>query len=122
MKKALYFMPSILAFMFFVFIMLILGRPTSQLDDYLISIGIFLIFFVSDWLLSKKKWYGCIPGILLGAYIIYDGSSYHGQIFDERSIGIVIVLYYLLVSALIYKKNKSTSNFSEKGEMKLKRN
>lgn len=112
MKKMLYFIPTLVVLVFFVFILIVLSGPTNQLDDYIVGIAILVIFAVSDWQLSKQKWYGCVPCTLLGAYIIYYGSQYHGQVLDERPIGVVICLYYLIFGIVAYKK--STMNKTAK--------
>ena len=105
MKKILFFIPTIVVLVFLFFILFILSGPTSQLDDYLTGIAILSVFFISDWLLSKQKWYGSIFGILFGMYIIYYGSQYHGQVFDERPIGMVICLYYVILAITVCKLN-----------------
>ena len=107
MKKILCFIPTTVVFVLLVFVLIILVGPTNQLSDYLIGIAILLIFLISDWFLSKPKWYGCILGTLLGAYVIYYGSGYHGQVFDERPIGILICAYYLICGVVTYRKQKN---------------
>ena len=105
MKKILFFIPTIVVLVFLFFILFVLIGPSNQLDDYITGIAVLSVFFVSDWLLSKQKWYGSIFGILFGMYIIYYGSQYHGQIFDERPIGMVIGLYYVILAIITYKSN-----------------
>lgn len=95
MKRILYFFPSILVLGFLAIVLLALGDPSGDLQDYLLGAGILLVFLLSDFLLFKKLWFGCIPGALLGTYVIYYGSQYHGQVLDERHIGAVILAYYV---------------------------
>ena len=109
MKRLLYFLPTILVLGFLVFILLFLGDPSADLNDYLIGGGILFIFALSDFLLSKKLWFGGIPGALLGAYVIYYGSQYHGQIMDERPIGAVILAYYVILGFVTVYHNKRSS-------------
>ncbi len=107
MKKLLFFLPTILVFGFLIFILLFLGDPSADLNDYLLGTGILLVFLLSDFLLSKKLWFGCIPGALLGAYVIYYGSQYHGQVMDERPIGAVILAYYVILGFVtVYRKKR----------------
>ena len=73
MKKMLYFIPTTVVFVLLVFVLIILVGPTNQLSDYLIGTAILLIFLISDWMLSKQRWYGCILGTLLGAYYLICG-------------------------------------------------
>ena len=105
MRKTLHFIPTLVVLVFFVFILIVLVGPSNQPDDYITAIVVLSIFIVSDWLLSKQKWYGCVPCTLLGAYVICYGSEYHGQVFDEKTIGVVICLYYLIFGIVAYKKS-----------------
>lgn len=109
MKKLLYFLPTILVLGFLAFILRFLGDPSADLNDYLICGGILFVFALSDFLLSKKLWFGGIPGALLGTYVIYYGSQYHGQIFDERLISAAILAYYVIIGFLtIYRRRKDS--------------
>ena len=108
MKRLLYFLPTILVLGFLTFILLFLGGPSADLNEYLIGSGILFVFALSDFLLSKKFCLGCIPGALLGAYLIYYGSQYHGQVMDERPIGVVILAYYVILGFVtVYHKKRS---------------
>ena len=106
MKRLLYFLPTILALGFLAFILRFLGDPSADLNDYLICGGILFVFALSDFLLSKKLWFGGIQGALLGAYVIYYGSQYHGQVLDERLIGAVILAYYVILGLLTAYRQK----------------
>lgn len=111
MKRLLYFLPSIWALGFLAFILLILSGPSGDITEYLFGVGILLVFLLSDFLLCRKLWFGCIPGALLGAYVIYYGSHYHGQIFDERLIGASILAYYVVCAFVtIYRKRRQYNN------------
>ena len=109
MKRLLYFVPSILALGFLAFLLLFLGDPSADRNDYLIGGGILFVFALSDFLLSKKLWFGGIPGALLGAYVIYYGSQYHGQVFDERLIGAIILAYYAIIGIITHYRKKKAS-------------
>lgn len=109
MKRLLYFLPSILVLGLLAFILLVLGDPSGDPHDYLLGAGILLVFLLSDFLLSKKLWFGCISGVILGAYVIYYGSQYHGQIFDERLIGTAILAYYVILGVLTVYRTKKGS-------------
>ena len=106
MKRLLYFLPTILVLGFLAFILRFLGDPSADLIDYLICGGILFVFALSDFLLSKKLWFGGIPGALLGSYVIYYGSQYHGQVLDERPIGAVILAYYVILGILTAYRQK----------------
>ena len=109
MKRLLYFFPTILVLGFLAFILLFLGGPSADLNEYLIGGGILFVFLLSDFLLSKKLWFGGIPGALFGAYVIYYGSQYHGQVLDEQPIGAVILAYYVIFGFVtVYRKKRYT--------------
>lgn len=109
MKRLLYFLPTILVLGFLAFIFFGLGEPSTDPQEYLVGAGILLVFLLSDFLLSKKLWFGCIPGVLLGAYVIYYGSQYHGQVMDERPVGAIIFAYYAIIGIItFYRKKKAT--------------
>ena len=92
-----------------LFILLLADSPSEQIADYLDGFAVLLIFGISDWLLSVRKWYGGLPGMLLGLSIIVHGMSYHGQIFDERPVGGIILAYYLLHAVILYKMHRRKS-------------
>lgn len=100
MKRFLYFLPSLLVLGFLAIVLLALGDLSVDPNDYLIGAELLLIFALSDFLLSRKLWFGCFPGLLLGAYVIYYGSQYHGQVFDERPVGTIILAYYLIAGII----------------------
>ena len=109
MKRILYFLPSILVLAFLAFILLSLGNPPTDPQEYIAGVGILLVFLFSDFLLSKKLWFGSIPGALLGAYVIYYGSQYHGQVMDERPIGAIILAYYAIIGIIVFYHRKKTA-------------
>lgn len=103
MKRLLYFIPSIFICFILVLVLFLVGGPSGHFDDCLVGTYILSIFFLSDFLLSMQRWFGCIPGTLLGAYILYYGAQYHGQIFDEMPIGVIICVYYSVLGLIISK-------------------
>lgn len=109
MKRLLYYLPTILVLGFISFILFFLGDPSAHLNDYLIGGGILFVFALSDFLLSKKLWFGSIPGALLGAYVIYYGSQYHGQVMDERPVGAIIFAYYAIIGIITFYRKKKAS-------------
>ena len=112
MKRILYFLPSILVLGFLAFIFLGLGEPSTDPQEYLIGAGILFVFLISDFLLFRKLWVGCIPGALLGAYVIYYGSQYHGQVMDERPVGAIIFAYYAISESLLFTAKRKLPNSS----------
>ena len=109
MKSLLYFLPSILVMGFLTFLLLALGDPSTDPQDYLAGAGILLVFLLSDFLLSRKLWFGCIPGAFLGAYVICYGYQYHGQVMDETPVGTIIFAYYAIVGMITLYRRKNTT-------------
>ena len=106
MKRLLYFVPSILVLGFLLIVLLAMPDPSADLQDYIAGAGILLVFLISDFLLFRKLWFGCIPGALLGAYVIYYGSQHHGQVLDERPIGAIILAYYVILGFITVYRQK----------------
>ena len=106
MKRILYFLPSILVL---AFILLELGNPSTDPQEYFAGAGILFVFLISDFLLFGKLWFGCIPGALLGADVIYYGSQYHGQVMDERPVGAIIFAYYAIIGIITFYRKKKAS-------------
>ncbi len=117
MKKVLHFLPSILLFVILVALMFMLcgahGDPSITPWNVIVDSLEFLIkgffhlglplFLAADWLISRGKWYGCIPGVLVGAYYIHDYYTSVGpRIVDARLIGMIIAGCYLLRIAAIF--------------------
>ena len=107
MKRLLYFVPSILVLGFLLIVLLAMPDPSADPQDYIAGAGILLVFLISDFLLFRKLWFGCIPGALLGAYVIYYGSQYHGQVMDERPIGAIILAYYVILGIITVYRQKT---------------
>lgn len=97
MKRIFCYFPSMLVSAMMLFVLTRMGEPSHDPKDYLVGAGILLMILLSDFLLSKRIWYGCLPGMLLGAYVICCSFQYHGQVFDEMPIGLIICGYYLIM-------------------------
>ena len=74
MKRIKFFAPSILVCGFMLFLLTLLGESSGDLDDYMNTAAILLVFLVSDFLLSRKTWFGC-PGILSNFRRCYCSSA-----------------------------------------------
>ena len=93
MKKVIYFTPAIFGLVFYSLLTVFSGfgaiRPTVWLC--------IAMLFVSAVLLAQKKWFGCIPGILVGVILIWMSFQSTGQVIDiEMPLGIVLILFYIL--------------------------
>ena len=92
MRKVLYFTPAIFGLVFYSLLAVFSGFGAIHPAVWLcIS-----MLFVSAVLLTKKKWFDCIPGILVGVILIWMSFQSTGQVIDiERPLGIVLIVFYL---------------------------
>ena len=102
MKKVIYFTPAIFGLMFYSLLALFSGFGAIHPVVWLCI----AMLFMSAVLLAKKKWFGCLPGILVGVLLIWMSVQYAGQVIDiERPLGIGLILFYILCGA-ISRSNK----------------
>lgn len=73
----------------------------------------FFLLFLCGLLLANHRWWGCIPGVLLGVATCIYGMMPHGQIFAEWPIGVVLIGYYLLCGLLARSRKKKTPDRAE---------
>ena len=100
MRKVLFFTPAIFGIVFYSLLAVFSGFGAIQLAVWLCI----ALLFASAILIAKKKWFGCIPGILVGVILIWMSFQYTGQVIDiERPLGIVLILFYIL-SWLVSRK------------------
>lgn len=93
MRKVLYFAPAIFRLLFYCLLAVFSGFGAIHPAVWLC---IAMLFF-SAVLLAKKKWLGCVPGILVGSLLIWMSFQYTGQVIDiEMPIGIALILFYIL--------------------------
>ena len=92
MKKVIYFTPAIFGLMFYSLLAVFIGFGAIRPAVWLCIVAL----FVSAVLMSKKKWYGCIPGVLVGAILIWMSFQSTGQVIDiERPLGIALIMFYI---------------------------
>ena len=102
MKKVVYYVLAIFGLVFYCLLAVFSGIGAIHPAVWLCI----ALLFASAILMAKKKWFGCIPGILVGATLICMSFRYTGQIIDiEKPLGIVLILFYIL-SGLISQKEK----------------
>ena len=92
MKKVIYFTPAIFGLVFYSLLTVFSGfgaiRPTVWLC--------IAMLFVSAILLAKKKWFGCVPGIVIGIILVWMSFQSTGQVIDiERPLGIALIVFYI---------------------------
>ncbi len=102
MKKIIYYIPAIIAFLFYG--ILIYGGGFSLIHPF-VWIAICSLV-IAGLLMSKGKWWGCFCGILVGILLIYMGLQETGQIIKEWPIGVVLCFYYVFCGMIIIGKRK----------------
>ena len=100
MKKVIYFTPAIFGLVFYSLLTVFSGfgaiRPTVWLC--------IAMLFMSAVLLAKKKWFGCLHGILVGLLLIWMSFQSTGQVvYIERPLGVALTLFYMLSGVISYK-------------------
>ena len=100
MKKVIYFAPAIFGLVFYSLLTVFSGFGAIHPVVWLCI----AMLFVSAVLLAQKKWFGCIPGILVGAILILMSYQSTGQVIDiEMPLGIALILFYIL-SGVVSRK------------------
>ena len=104
MRKVMYFTPAIFGLVFYSFLAVFSGIGAIHPAVWL-CIG---LLFASAILMAQKKWFGGIPGILVGIILIWMSFQYNGQIIDiERPLGIAILVFYCTCGLLVYAKQRT---------------
>ena len=92
MKKVLYFVPAIFGLVFFSLLAVFSGFGAIHPVVWLCI----AMLFLSAVLMAHKKWFGCIPGILVGILLICMSFQSNGQVIDiERPLGIALIVFYI---------------------------
>ena len=92
MRKVLYFTPAIFGLVFYSLLAVFSGFGAIHPAVWLCI----AMLFVSAILLAKKKWFGCVPGILIGIILIWMSFQSTGQVIDiERPLGISLIVFYI---------------------------
>ncbi|WP_147534276.1 hypothetical protein [Bacillus marasmi] len=62
-------------------------------------------FYVSGFMLNKNIFWGSLMGALPGIHLIYMGTQETGQIINEKPLGIVILIFYIICGYIIHRNN-----------------
>lgn len=99
-SKLLFFIPFIL-FVVVYLIMVIAGFSIISMEE----VAWLAAFFVSGLLLDKGKFWGGAFGLIPAFAFMYMSTRYTGQVINiELPLGIVIAVYYIICSMVVYKK------------------
>ena len=105
MRKGMYFAPAIFGLVFYGLLAVLGGIGAIHPAVWLCIV----LLFVSAILMAQKKWFGCIPGILVGAVLVWMSFRSTGQAIDiERPLGAALMLFYILSSLFFEKRNRET--------------
>lgn len=88
----IYLLPAIMGTAFYVTLGFIGGFGSIHPGAW---VGVLALYLGAYLLLRRKAW-GCLFGIAVGAVLIRMGSQDSGQVFNEMPIGIFFVIYYLI--------------------------
>lgn len=85
--------------------MLLLIAWMVLIEHHLIVL-ILLLLVLCGLQLANHRWWGCLPGMGLGAALLIYGFHQHGQVFAEWPLGVALLLYYLLCGLAARHKRK----------------
>ena len=111
MKKLICFIPAGFQSLVYLFLLFVMGG-WEEAENWLGAVVYAAPLFVSGFLLAKGKWYGGIPGMMLGGYFVL---SYLHRPWPVNSplnwqIGTVYIVYYLALAALTAVKTARLSS------------
>ena len=101
MKRVLYTLPAVMIWLFYGMLALLAGGFASfQIRAWLVI----LLPAMSALLLLAGRWWGCIPGMLLGGLLISMGLTAGNTAFVAAGIG--VFAYYLVMGLLCLRSEK----------------
>lgn len=104
MKKCIYYIPAVIALLFYTFLAIASGFGSVNLVVWLFV----ALLFAAAVLLSKNKWWGALFGVVVGFVLIWMSFQYSGQAIDiERPLGIAICLFYVICGIVLFRKRKN---------------
>lgn len=102
--KILYSFPAFLYGSFVAYLGFSLGFGAFEPEAW-----VYLIFLTTAAvLLSMKKWWGAVPGMMVGGIVIslFETSNAHQHV-NVTPLGIGIILYFAAMGMICYRLNKS---------------
>lgn len=102
--KILYMFPALLYSSLLLTIGLSVGFGGLQMEAWVYLLGL----TAAAYLLCRKKWWGCLPGMAVGSVLIWLFNNSHvQQSVDIRPLGIGIFVYFAVLGIFCYKLNKN---------------
>ena len=99
MRKLVYFAPIII-------FAVILGLAILTGGTIMFPVLWLILFTLSGILLAKGKFWGGLFGVLPGIHMMYMSSVDTGQIISEFTVGIAVILFYLICCIVVFRKNR----------------
>lgn len=66
-----------------------------------------VLLWLSGFLLTKEKSWGCALGLLPAVHLMYMSMQYTGQVINiELPLGLVTAIYFLACGYVVWKKNR----------------
>lgn len=97
MKKVLFYLPVALVCGVLVYLLYALGNRFADFwPIFLAQLGVIAVFLASAILLDKGRWYGCLPEIVLGIWLICMGVRNASPVMNQPLMGIVLAAYYVI--------------------------
>ena len=91
MKKFLYIMPAVLICMLYALLAALAGGVSGFQPIAFVYI---LLPIAAGILLRKGKWWGCLPGMVMGGILLYNGMTADPQMILAFVMGLVLAAYY----------------------------
>ncbi len=103
MKKTIFYIPAI------IFAILHGVIAISNIGTISPIVVVWLaLFIISGFILNKNVFWGSLLGTLPAIHLIYMGTQETGQIINEMSVGIVILIFYIICGYFVYRNNKKS--------------
>jgi len=103
-EKILYFVPLVI-FSIIYFIMMVMGMGLISMREVLWL----ACFGISGSLLGKGRFWGGVVGMVPAISFLVMSTQYTGQVIDiERPLGILLSIYYLICSHMVYRTSRSS--------------
>lgn len=105
MRKIVFYIPAIIFAIFYGFVSISNIGAISPM--VLVWVALFII---SGVILNKNFFGGSLLGALPAIHLIYMGMQETGQIINEISIGIVILIFYIFCGYFVFRNNKKAKS------------
>ena len=103
MKQFLYIMPAVLICMLYGLLAALAGGIGGFQPIAFVYI---LLPILAGILLRKDKWWGCLLGIAMGAFLVYNGMTAQPQMMVGFVAGLVLAAYYIAMGIVCAASGK----------------